>query len=186
MNEQELRRMVKEEIKQQFLNEGSQEELLKQAQSALEELKTLRGKSKSFYYNLPKDINDSEDAKAHALYYATSEAIKEISKAITQFKKIKVTQENIFKNFFKPDTSGPSTYSKEVIEDLLLPEYTEGLHYRFYKGVIMAKDKETAIRLRRLFDEFGMLKDNQTTLDFELPTKGGHHNLVFLNKRIAD
>ena len=176
MNEQKLRRMVREEIKQQFLNEGSQEELLKQAQSALEELKNLRGKSKSFYYNLPKDISDSEDAKAHALYYATSEAIKEISKAITQLKRIKVTQENVFKNFFKSNTSGPSTYSKEVINDLLGPEYTEGLHYKFYKGIIIGRDEETSTRLRSMLDEFGLLRTD----------KPGGGNSIFLNKRVED
>lgn len=110
MNKQELRRMVKEEIKQQFLNEST------------------------------------------------------------------VTQENVFKNFFKPDTSGPPTYSKEVINDLLGPEYTEGLHYKFYKGIIIGRDEETSTRLRSMLDEFGMLRTDNP----------GGGNSIFLNKRVED
>ena len=88
MNEQELRRMIKEEIKQRFLNENTQEELVTKTSKVLEELKTLREETKSFK-NKAQAGSDYEGEAEFMLYYSISEAIKEINKALTQFKRIK-------------------------------------------------------------------------------------------------
>ena len=88
MNEQELRRMIKEEIKQRFLNENTQEELVTKTSKVLEELKTLREETKSFK-NKAQAVPDYQGEAEFMLYYSISEAIKEINKALTQFKRIK-------------------------------------------------------------------------------------------------
>ena len=49
MNEQELRRIVKEEIKQQFLNESTQEELVMKTLNVLEGLKALKEEAKLLF-----------------------------------------------------------------------------------------------------------------------------------------
>ena len=88
MNEQELRRIVKEEIKQQFLNESTQEELVIKTLNVLEELKTLKEEAKLFSNNAQADP-DYEGEAEFMLYYSISEAVKEINKALTRFKRIK-------------------------------------------------------------------------------------------------
>ena len=88
MNEQKLRRIIKEEIKQQFLNESTQEELVIKTLNVLEELKTLREEAKLFSNNAQADP-DYEGEAEFMLYYSISEAIKEINKALTRFKRIK-------------------------------------------------------------------------------------------------
>ena len=88
MNEQKLRRIIKEEIKQQFLNESTQEELVIKTLNVLEELKTLREEAKLFSNNAQADP-DYEGEAEFMLYYSISEAVKEINKALTQFKRIK-------------------------------------------------------------------------------------------------
>ena len=88
MNEQELRRMIKEEIKQRFLNENTQEELITKTSKVLEELKALREETKSFK-NKAQAASDYEGEAEFMLYSSISEAIKEINKALTKFKRIK-------------------------------------------------------------------------------------------------
>ena len=88
MNEQKLRRIIKEEIKQQFLNESTQEELVIKTLNVLEELKTLKEEAKLFSNNALADP-DYEGEAEFMLYYSISEAIKEINKALTRFKRIK-------------------------------------------------------------------------------------------------
>ena len=88
MNEQELRRIIKEEIKQRFLNENTQEELVTKTSKVLEELKTLREETKSFKNKAQADP-DYEGEAEFMLYSSISEAIKEINKALTKFKLIK-------------------------------------------------------------------------------------------------
>lgn len=88
MNEQKLRRIIKEEIKQQFLNESTQEELVIKTLNVLEELKTLREEAKLFSNNAQADP-DYEGEAEFMLYYSISEAVKEINKALTRFKRIK-------------------------------------------------------------------------------------------------
>ena len=88
MNEQKLRRIIKEEIKQQFLNESTQEELVMKTLKVLEELKTLKEEAKLFSNNALADP-DYEGEAEFMLYYSISEAVKEINKALTRFKRIK-------------------------------------------------------------------------------------------------
>jgi hypothetical protein len=88
MNEQELRRIVKEEIKQQFLNESTQEELVMKTLNVLEGLKALKEEAKLFSNNAQADP-DYEGEAEFMLYYSISEAVKEINKALTRFKRIK-------------------------------------------------------------------------------------------------
>ena len=88
MNEQKLRRIIKEEIKQQFLNESTQEELVIKTLNVLEELKTLKEEAKLFSNNAQADP-DYEGEAEFMLYYSISEAVKEINKALTRFKRIK-------------------------------------------------------------------------------------------------
>ena len=88
MNEQELRGIIKEEIKRQFLNENTQEELVIKTLNVLGELKTLKEETKLFSNNAQADP-DYEGEAEFMLYYSISEAVKEINKALTQFKRIK-------------------------------------------------------------------------------------------------
>ena len=88
MNEQKLRRIIKEEIKQQFLNESTQEELVIKTLNVLEELKTLKEEAKLFSNNAQADP-DYEGEAEFMLYYSISAAVKEINKALTRFKRIK-------------------------------------------------------------------------------------------------
>ena len=88
MNEQKLRKIIKEEIKQQFLNESTQEELVMKTLNVLEELKTLKEEAKLFFNNALADP-DYEGEAEFMLYYSISEAVKEINKALTRFKRIK-------------------------------------------------------------------------------------------------
>lgn len=88
MNEQELRRIVKEEIKQQFLNESTQEELVIKTLNVLEGLKALKEEAKLFSNTAQAD-SDYEGEAEFMLYYSISEAVKEINKALTRFKRIK-------------------------------------------------------------------------------------------------
>ena len=93
MNEQKLRKIIKEEIKQQFLNESrygpvAQEELVIKTLNVLEELKTLKEEAKLFSNNAQADPNYEGEAE-FMLYYSISEAVKEINKALTRFKRIK-------------------------------------------------------------------------------------------------
>jgi cell division protein ZapA (FtsZ GTPase activity inhibitor) len=88
MNEQKLRRIIKEEIKQQFLNESTQEELVMKTLNVLEGLKALKEEAKLFSNNAQADP-DYEGEAEFMLYYSISEAVKEINKALTRFKRIK-------------------------------------------------------------------------------------------------
>lgn len=88
MNEQELRMMIKEEIKQRFLNESTQEELVTKTLNVLEGLKALKEEAKLFSNNALADPDYDGEAE-FMLYYSISEAVKEINKALTQFKRIK-------------------------------------------------------------------------------------------------
>jgi len=88
MNEQKLRRIVKEEIKQQFLNESTQEELVMKTLNVLEGLKALKEEAKLFSNTAQADP-DYEGEAEFMLYYSISEAVKEINKALTRFKRIK-------------------------------------------------------------------------------------------------
>jgi hypothetical protein len=88
MNEQELRKIIKEEIKQQFLNESTQEELVMKTLNVLEGLKALKEEAKLFSNNAQANP-DYEGEAEFMLYYSISEAVKEINKALTRFKRIK-------------------------------------------------------------------------------------------------
>ena len=88
MNEQELRKIIKEEIKQQFLNENTQEELVMKTLNVLEGLKALKEEAKLFSNNAQANP-DYEGEAEFMLYYSISEAVKEINKALTRFKRIK-------------------------------------------------------------------------------------------------
>ena len=88
MNEQKLRRIVKEEIKQQFLNESTQDELVMKTLNVLEGLKALKEEAKLFSNNAQANP-DYEGEAEFMLYYSISEAVKEINKALTRFKRIK-------------------------------------------------------------------------------------------------
>lgn len=88
MNEQKLRRIIKEEIKQQFLNESTQEELVTKTLNVLEGLKALKEEAKLFSNKAQADP-DYEGEAEFMLYYSISEAVKEINKALTRFKRIK-------------------------------------------------------------------------------------------------
>ena len=88
LQEQKLRGIIKEEIKQQFLNENTQEELVIKTLYVLGELKTLKEETKLFSNNAPANP-DYEGEAEFMLYYSISEAVKEINKALTRFKRIK-------------------------------------------------------------------------------------------------
>ena len=88
LQEQKLRGIIKEEIKQQFLNENTQEELVMKTLNVLGELKTLKEETKLFSNNAQANP-DYEGEAEFMLYYSISEAVKEINKALTRFKRIK-------------------------------------------------------------------------------------------------